>query len=79
MSVMKKLDEIVNEFMDNIPKIEMNNKITDRKELIDRILDLSGDEFETKADYIELAKETENELFNRLININQQIIENGEK
>lgn len=76
---MKKLDEIVNEFMDNIPKIEMNNKITDRKELIDRILDLSGDEFETKADYIELAKETENELFNRLININQQIIENGEK
>ena len=47
-----------------------------RKELIDRILDLSGDEFETKADYIELAKETENDLFNRLININQQIIEN---
>ena len=28
---MKKLDEIVNEFMDNIPKIEMNNKIMEKE------------------------------------------------
>jgi len=41
-----------------------------RKELIDMILDLAGDEFETKEDYIELAKETKNDLFSRLIQIN---------
>ena len=28
---MKKLDEIVNEFMDNLPKIEMNNKIMEEE------------------------------------------------
>jgi hypothetical protein len=51
------------------PEIETYEEYK-RKELIDRILDLSGDEFETKADYIELAKATDNDLFSILIKIN---------
>ena len=37
--------------------------------LIDAILDLSGDEYESINDVIELAKESENELVERLIGI----------
>jgi mevalonate kinase len=48
----------------------------ERKELIDKILNLSGDEFETKEDYIKLAKETTDELVKRLIYINQQLLNN---
>ena len=40
-----------------------------RKELIDKILELSGDEFETSLDYIELAKETDDKLEIRLKHI----------
>ncbi len=43
-----------------------------RKELIDKILKTSGDEFETIEDYIELAKETTDELVKRVIHINNQ-------
>ena len=48
----------------------------ERKELIEKILNLSGDEFETKEDYIKLAKETTDELVKRLIYINQQLLNN---
>lgn len=40
-----------------------------RSLLIDALLELSGDEYETKRDLIELAKETENQLVDRLIAI----------
>lgn len=37
-----------------------------REEMIDEILRLSGDEFETKQDIIVLAKESEDQLKERL-------------
>jgi hypothetical protein len=40
-----------------------------RQNVIDTIIDLAGDEFETPADYVALAKETPDELINRLIGI----------
>ena len=40
-----------------------------RELLIDAILDLSGDEYETVNDVIELAKDSENQLVERLIGI----------
>lgn len=40
-----------------------------RELLIDSILDLSGDEYETVNDVIELAKENEQQLVERLIAI----------
>jgi hypothetical protein len=40
-----------------------------RELLIDAILNLSGDEYESIDDVIELAKESENELVERLIGI----------
>ena len=40
-----------------------------REILIDAIIDLSGDEFETVNDVIELAKESEYQLVERLIGI----------
>ena len=45
----------------------MNNET--RQNVIDTIIDLAGDEFETPADYIQLARETPEELVNRLIGI----------
>jgi hypothetical protein len=40
-----------------------------RQNVIDTIIDLAGDEFETPADYVALAKENPDELINRLIGI----------
>jgi predicted lactoylglutathione lyase len=40
-----------------------------RELLIDAIINLSGDEYESIDDVIELAKESENELVERLIGI----------
>jgi len=40
-----------------------------RELLIDAILDLSGDEYESKYDIIELAKESEAQLTDRIISI----------
>jgi hypothetical protein len=40
-----------------------------RAKLIDAIIDLSGDEFESRKDFIELAKESEEQLVDRLIAI----------
>jgi hypothetical protein len=40
-----------------------------RELLIDSILDLSGDEYETVEDVIELAKENEQQLVERLIGV----------
>ena len=47
-----------------------------RKEIINTILDLSGEEFETKNNILELAYENKRQLKNRLITINNHIIEN---
>lgn len=38
-----------------------------RETLIDAIIELAGDEYEAPADLIELAKESEYELVNRLV------------
>lgn len=40
-----------------------------REKLIDAILDLSSDEFEDSKEIIELAKESEEQLLDRLIHI----------
>jgi hypothetical protein len=40
-----------------------------RELLIDAIIDLSGDEYETVNDVIELAKENEKQLVERLVGI----------
>jgi hypothetical protein len=40
-----------------------------REILIEAIIDLSADEFESKDDIIEIAKETETQLVERLIGI----------
>jgi hypothetical protein len=40
-----------------------------REQLILTILELSGDEFEIREDIIKLAKESEEELINRVMNI----------
>jgi hypothetical protein len=47
-----------------------NNKPI-REVLIDNILDLSGDEFETNDDLIQLAKKSDEELVLDIINIAQ--------
>jgi hypothetical protein len=44
-----------------------------RKKLINEILDLSGDEFETKEDFIQLAKESNWELTKTLNHIKNYI------
>ena len=46
-----------------------------RKEIINTILDLSGEEFETKNDILQLAIENKKQLKIRLITINNYIIE----
>lgn len=40
-----------------------------REKLIDALLDLSSDEFEDSKEIIELAKESEEQLLDRLIHI----------
>ena len=40
-----------------------------RQNIIDTIIDLAGDEFENPQDFIQLARETPDELVNRLIGI----------
>ena len=42
---------------------------TTREMLIDAIYDYSGDEFPAIADLLELAKESEHELVDRIINL----------
>jgi hypothetical protein len=44
-------------------------KETTRERLVDAIIELGGDEFEHSDDYIKLAKESEDELISRLIDI----------
>jgi hypothetical protein len=44
-----------------------------RKEIINTILDLSGEEFETKNDILDLAYENKKQLKKRLITINNYI------
>ena len=47
-----------------------------RSDLINEILDKSSEEFNTKDNYIELAKETKHQLVIRIIHINQWIFDN---
>ena len=47
-----------------------------RKDLINEILQKSGDEFETKEDFLNLAMKSKKELIKDLININQFILNN---
>lgn len=47
----------------------MAKKISIREHLIDAILELSGDEFETEQDLVKLAKESEEELVYRIVDI----------
>ncbi len=49
-----------------------------REEMINQIMDLSGDEFKTREELIELAKESSYQLMNRLTIINEYIL-NEEK
>lgn len=44
-------------------------EITIRERLVDIIIEYAGDEFETINDALEIAKETEDELLNRLESI----------
>lgn len=46
-------------------------KETTRTKLIEAIIDLAGDELEHTDDYIKLAKESDDELLDRLIHIAQ--------
>ena len=48
-----------------------------RKELISDILLKSGDEFESKQDFLNLAMKSKKELVKDLIGINQFILDNN--
>jgi hypothetical protein len=48
-----------------------NEKNTNRELLIDTIIDFAGDEYESNTDWIKLAKKSERELIEDLINIAQ--------
>ena len=43
--------------------------VTLREKLIDNIIYYSGNDYESKKDYLDLAKESEEELIDRLIDI----------
>jgi hypothetical protein len=47
-----------------------------RKELINELIQKSGDEFESKQDYINLAYMTKKQLVKSIIKVNQYIINN---
>ena len=47
-----------------------------RAQMIDYIIEYSGDEFESIEDYIELAKLTDYKLTLNIININNYLLEN---
>jgi hypothetical protein len=47
-----------------------------RAEMIDYIIEYSGDEFESTEDYVELAKSDDNRLTIMIININNYRLEN---
>jgi hypothetical protein len=49
-------------------------KETERQKLINQIINLSSDEFETKEDYLNLAKLSDYQLRNNLISINNYIL-----
>lgn len=55
----------------------MTQTKTTRELLIDAIIDLSGDEFESSRDYIVLAKKSEHELIKDLINIAEYFRDGG--
>ena len=63
----------------NEAKVKQNRINMDRTEMIDKILDLSGDEFETKQDLIELAKESSYALMKKLVSIEDNILINQNK
>jgi len=50
--------------------------MTKRKKYIQIILDKSGDEFESKQDYIDLAMKTDSQLIKEIIKINNYLLNN---
>ena len=60
-------------------KVKQNRINMDRTEMIEKILDFSGDEFETKQDLIELAKESSYALMKRLVRIEDNLLINQNK
>ena len=60
-------------------KVKQNRINMDRTEMIEKILDFSGDEFETKQDLIELAKESSYALMKRLVILEDNILINQNK
>ena len=49
----------------------MQDKETIREILIDNIIDMAGDEFESPDDWVELAKKSNRELVLEMINLAQ--------
>ncbi len=49
--------------------IYKSNEMSTREKLVDAIIDLAGDEFQSRHDLIQLAKETEEQLVERLVHI----------
>jgi hypothetical protein len=47
-----------------------------RDEMIDKVIELSGEEFESRFDLIELAKKTDDQLVKMIIHINNYILQN---
>ena len=47
-----------------------------RKELINELIQKSGDQFESKEDYIKIAYMTKKQLIKAIIKLNQYIINN---
>ena len=65
-------DEEINEFNNKLKNKTMekeNEVLTTREKLITAIMELANDEFETLDSVMELAKESEDELIDRLIDI----------
>ena len=52
-----------------------NTAKINRCELIDTIIDLAGDEYESKEDYLQLAKMSDSELMQTLFDIEEYIKE----
>ena len=48
--------------------------MTEREKMINKILELSGDEFESRADVVELAIETNYQLVKRIIYLQNNLL-----
>ena len=64
---LKRINQQIIKLLADEAKVKQNRINMDRTEMIEKILDFSGDKFETKEDLIELAKESSYALMKRLI------------